>query len=216
MPADADATVLLDEWESLRAGRNVPSDLGDDLRPVLEAYSAPRRHYHNVRHVADCLRELDRVRPECDDRRAAGAALLFHDCVYDPTRSDSEERSADVAAGMLARIGWEEAFLDTVRSLILATKHATPTVTNDAKLVVDTDLSILGKPPDVFDAYERAIRREYAHVGDGAFAAGRAKVLRQFLARPTIYATPSFRRRYEGTARENLERAIARWESWRP
>lgn len=209
---DADMAVLLNEWEILCVHRDVAEDRAADLRPVLEAYAGPGRHYHDVRHVADCLRELEEVRTECDDALAAGAALLFHDCVYDPTRPDNEERSADVAAALLAPLGWGRRFLEAVRSLILATKHAAPPETNDGAIVVDIDLSILGKPPEVFDAYERAIRREYGHVPDGAFAAGRAEVLRRFLARPTIYATPTFRERYEVAARQNLRRSLSQLE----
>jgi predicted metal-dependent HD superfamily phosphohydrolase len=78
---------------------------------------------------------------------------------------------------------------------------------------VDIDLSILGGPPDEFDAYERAIRHEYAHVPGEAFASGRARILRGFLARGWIYATELFRERYETAARENLRRSLARLES---
>jgi predicted metal-dependent HD superfamily phosphohydrolase len=100
-----------------------------------------------------------------------------------------------------------------VKELIAATKHSSVPPTADARVVTDIDLSILGQPAEVFDAYDRAIRLEYAHVGDEAFAAGRAKVLRQFLERPAIYSTESFRGWYEAAARENLARAIARWEA---
>ena len=217
MRSEANRTVLLDEWESLCASRNTFGDhLLEDLRPVMEAYDAPGRHYHNVRHVADCLRELDGVRRLCQDAEAAGAALLFHDCVYDPTRHDNEERSADVAESLLAPLGWDAAFLQTVRAMILATKHAAPPVTGDAKVVVDIDLSILGRPAEEFDAYERAIRLEYGHVPDAAFAAGRAKVLRMFLDRPGVYSTEEFRQRYEEQARRNLRRALDRWEGRTP
>jgi predicted metal-dependent HD superfamily phosphohydrolase len=102
--------------------------------------------------------------------------------------------------------------VDAVTRLILCTKHDRPPRTPDGRLIVDVDLSILGQGPDVFDAYDAAIRREYAHVPDAAFAAGRAAVLRRFLDRPTIYATKFFQQRYERPARENLQRAIARWE----
>lgn len=134
------------------------------------------------------------------------------DCVYDPTRGDNEERSADAASAELAALGRDGPFIGRVRELILATKHSARPETGDAGIVADIDLSILGKAPDVFDAYDRAIRREYGHVDGDAFAAGRARVLRNFLARPAIYSTTLFLERYERAARENLARAVARWE----
>jgi predicted metal-dependent HD superfamily phosphohydrolase len=209
-----DDARLLEGWAGLCATQNVlHAEIIDRLPAPLAAYARPERHYHNVRHVADCLRELDAVRAECDDPTAAGAALLFHDCVYDLTRGDNEERSAEAASAELAALGWDEPFIGRVRELILATKHSTGPETGDAGIVADIDLSILGKPRGVFDAYDRAIRTEYGHVEDEAFAAGRARVLRRFLERPMIYLTEIFRERCEAAARENLARAIVRWEA---
>src|SRR4051812_48010248 len=66
------------------------------LRALVTAYTAPDRHYHNLAHVRDCLRTVEAVYPYLVDPRAVDAALFFHDAVYDPTRSDNEERSADL------------------------------------------------------------------------------------------------------------------------
>jgi predicted metal-dependent HD superfamily phosphohydrolase len=88
--------------------------------------------------------------------------------------------------------------------MILATKHSGAPATGDAAIVSDVDLSILGKPADEFEAYERAIRREYEHVPAETYRAGRAAVLRQFLSRPRIYNTDHFAARYEMAARQNL------------
>jgi predicted metal-dependent HD superfamily phosphohydrolase len=84
--------------------------------------------------------------------------------------------------------------------------------TADGRLLVDIDLSIFGRSGARFDAYERAIRREYDHVPERAFAKGRAAILRGFLDRPAIYLTNHFKRRYEPAARENLRRSVERLE----
>lgn len=203
-----DLALLRGVWAAACAAAGVDRfELAFQL--IEYAYAAPERHYHNVAHVADCLRELAPVRSECDDPLAAEAALLFHDYEYDPARHDNEERSADEASVALRAVGWPQGRIEAVRDLILATKHAAPPATPDAAVVADADLSILGKPPDTFDAYERAIRREYAHVADDAFRAGRAAVLREFLSRPRIYATDAFAARYEMQARENLGRSLS-------
>ena len=186
--------------------------LGEIFRPVLAAYQEPHRQYHNLRHISQCLDELDAMQPALNDKAAVHAAILFHDCVYDPRRGDNEERSAEVAEDVMRQSGWRAAFMESVRRLILATKHDGHPESRDAATVVDIDLSILGKPPVQFDNYERAIRREYAHVSDGDFADGRAKVLRKFLDRPAIYHSPPFHSTYEKQARENLLRSIARLE----
>jgi predicted metal-dependent HD superfamily phosphohydrolase len=79
----------------------------------------------------------------------------------------------------------------------------------DARLVVDIDLSILGRSPQKFIKYERQIRQEYAWLSPQAFAAGRSTILQTFLGR-RIYSTKYFFRRYEAPARRNLVHSLAK------
>lgn len=208
MSAADDLAVMKDAWAALCAVAGVTRyDLTFQL--IELAYTAPGRRYHNARHIADCLGKLEAVRPMFADALAASAALLFHDYVYDPARGDNEEASADEAGMALHAVGWPTPRVEVARGLILATRHAAPPATPDAALVADIDLSILGAPPDEFARYEAAIRREYAHVPDDAYRAGRASVLHGFLARPRIYATNHFASRCESTARQNLGRSLS-------
>ena len=208
MSADEDLAVLKGAWAGVCAATGVARfDLAFGL--IEYAYSGPTRHYHNVRHVADCLREFAAVRPGCHDAGAVEAALLFHDYEYDPTRHDNEERSADEAARALRAVDWPGLRVEQVRELILATRHAAAPATPDACVVVDVDLSILGQTTTAFDDYERAIRKEYAHVPEDAFRTGRATILSGVLSRPRIYATDYIATRYEMSARENLGRSLA-------
>lgn len=182
---------------------------GRVLAEVVGAYTAPGRHYHDLAHVLDCLRKADEVYERLTEGRAVDAALFFHDAVYDATRGDNEERSAELAARSLGVMGEGSGFIAIVRDLIMDTRHVVSPASNDGGYVVDIDLSILGESAERFDAYERAIRREYGHVTEGAFREGRAKVLRAFLDRPRIYGTDFFRDRYETAARGNLARSLA-------
>lgn len=93
--------------------------------------------------------------------------------------------------------------------MILATKHDALPEFADAQRLVDIDLSILGAPPPRFDQYEGQVRLEYAWVNDVAFKAGRSKILKQFLDRPSIYGMDLFRDQLEQRARDNLARSIA-------
>jgi predicted metal-dependent HD superfamily phosphohydrolase len=208
---DQDLDVLHGAWAGICAVTGVVRhELAFGL--IAMAYSEPRRHYHNAHHVAECFRELEPVRQACVRPREVDAALLFHDYVYDPTRHDNEDQSADEAAMALRALGWAAPGIQTVRELIRATRHTAAPKTADAAVVVDVDLAILGKPAADFEAYERAIRREYEHVPEPAYRAARAGVLRQFLSRPQIYATAHFAERYEMAARQNLGQSIAALE----
>jgi predicted metal-dependent HD superfamily phosphohydrolase len=167
------------------------------------AYAEPHRHYHTASHIRDFLSRFHDVRELAERPDEVEAAIWFHDAVYDTHASDNEERSAKAAGEWMASPA-------NVVELILATKHDREPATRDGALLVDLDLSILAADTDAFDAYDRAIRLEYAWVPAAAYAAGRSKVLQSFLDRPSIYRLPMFRERWEAAARSNLERAIRR------
>ena len=193
----------------LRWRRAFPTPEYDHVfRELVAAYDGPDRHYHNLAHVRDCLRNADAVYDRLVDPRAVMAAIFFHDAVYDPTRSDNEERSADLAERHLRAMGRSESFVAEVRDLILDTRHLVSPGSNDGRYLVDIDLAILGAPPEEFDAYERAIRREYAHVPEDAFRDGRAQVLKALLELPSIYRLDPLRAAWEERARANLSREL--------
>jgi predicted metal-dependent HD superfamily phosphohydrolase len=77
------------------------------------------------------------------------------------------------------------------------------------ELLLDVDLSILGRAPSLFDSYDRAIRAEYQFVPDKQYREARTCILSGFLNREFIYHTDDFRRQYEQQARANLHWAIA-------
>jgi predicted metal-dependent HD superfamily phosphohydrolase len=182
------------------------------VTPELRAaYAQPHRRYHTAAHIADCLAKLARVEGlTATERRTLEYALWWHDAVYDPTRGDNEAASAALARHDLPRHGVDAAEVDEVARLILLTAgHAVAAGDRLGALMVSIDLSILGEPPAIYDAYAAAIRDEYAHVPADAFRAGRRHVLQGFLAAPGIFPDPAFATRYEAPARANLAREIA-------
>jgi predicted metal-dependent HD superfamily phosphohydrolase len=181
---------------------------------LVQLYSEPHRHYHNGRHIADCLREFDSARELTRDPFAVELAIWFHDAVYDPRAPDNEEKSATLARQCLAEAaaapnaaGSALSLADSVERLVLATKHHDSSDT-DARLLVDVDLSILGQLPDRFWRYEEEIRREYEWVPEMTFRQKRAEILERFLKREKIYFTQHFFEKYEEQARLNLSSSI--------
>jgi predicted metal-dependent HD superfamily phosphohydrolase len=182
---------------------------------LVSAYTAPDRHYHDLRHIEALLGLMDACAGAITDRDAVEAAIWFHDAIYDTRRNDNEERSAALAAARLAGTA-DEARVARIGAMIRATAgHAVPHFADDAAgrdcaLFLDMDLAILGSAAAEFDAYEAAVRREYDWVAEPQWKLGRRAVLTAFLARPAIYATARFQASHEAAARRNLARAIAR------
>jgi predicted metal-dependent HD superfamily phosphohydrolase len=167
---------------------------------LVVRYGEAHRHYHTWSHVLACLDARERIAPSAP--LEVDVALWFHDVIYDPRAHDNEDKSA---ALMLEELG------DSAKPavpLVLATKHAAIPESEEARIVVDADLSILGADRETFDTYEIAVRKEYAFVPDDAFRVGRAHVLGSFLARPHIFSTQAARDLWEAAARANMTRSL--------
>ncbi|WP_027522399.1 phosphohydrolase [Bradyrhizobium sp. Ec3.3] len=173
---------------------------------LAAAYAAPGRHYHNLAHIEDCLAALAQVEGlSVREREVLSEAIWWHDVVYDPTRSDNEELSAQLAERHVgADISYE------VGRLIRLTKtHEVKADDRLGAILISIDLSILGAEPARYDAYAADIRQEFIHVSDADYRAGRARVLRQFAVRPVIYPDAGFAAIYDRRARDNLARELA-------
>lgn len=201
--ANPDQTRWLEFWRKL----GVKSDPTHYFADLKARYSEPHRAYHNWTHVLDCLDEFKTAQVIAEDAAAVEMAIWYHDVVYDSKAKNNEEQSAELAAKVCDEVGIAESRKRKVKNLILATKKHEATE-GDAAIVVDVDLSILGRDPIRFRDYENQIREEYNWVSDEAFASGRVSVLEGFLARPVIYSTEFFRDKYEQQARENLISSI--------
>lgn len=180
------------------------------LRQRLQAMHAEtHRHYHAFAHVEALLKWLAAWRHLARRPSLIEAAVWFHDAVYDTHRDDNEDRSARLALDSLRALGWPEADVARVVAMVRATRHhALDTGDADTLLFLDLDLSVLGQPAPVYDAYSAAVRAEYAWVEAPRYRAARAGVLRSFLNRAELYRTPALREAWEGAARANLSREL--------
>jgi predicted metal-dependent HD superfamily phosphohydrolase len=177
---------------------------------VVTAWAEPHRAYHGTAHLLDCLEQLDAAPGEGADRRIVEVALWFHDAVYDPRATANEARSAAWGSRALAAAGIPAAVSAEVARLVLLTRHTAPATDPAGRLICDVDLSILGRPPEEFQEFERRIRAEYAWVPEETYRAVRADILTGFLRRSRLYLTDHFSRKYEVAAHRNLEAAVAR------
>jgi predicted metal-dependent HD superfamily phosphohydrolase len=203
-------SALRERFTALARHLGASGDAATLADALLADYGEPRRAYHGTAHLIDCLARLDEASASGPTRDRVEAALWYHDAVYDSRADDNEERSAERAHRELTAVGVESAVATDVARLVRLTDHRSHPDDPAGRLVCDIDLSILGRSPQEFDAYDAAIRAEYAWVPEDRYRAARRQVLDGLLRRDPIYQTEQFRRRYERQARANLRRAVAR------
>lgn len=167
--------------------------------------------YHTAAHISDVLSWYDDVADAIGWEQPAEVyvAILFHDAVYIPTARNNEAQSAAWARRAQLPVDPER-----VAQLIeLTARHAalTPSdIDRDSALFLDCDMAILGASPDVFDAYDTAIAREYSMIPADVYRAGRRAFLMRLDAAPRIFLSDSFHARLDRAARDNVARVLAR------
>lgn len=177
---------------------------------LCNVYSDSARHYHTLMHLEECMTYLSDVRLLCRSPAEVGVALWFHDAVYDPRQTDNEEQSAQWAEQAAQEYKIGKLVSQRIRDLILTTKHQVQPTDNDAQILCDIDLAILGAPEERFAEYERQVREEYFWVSDVQFSAGRQHILETLLSRSSIYCTEHFGSLFEEKARTNLKHSLVR------
>jgi predicted metal-dependent HD superfamily phosphohydrolase len=200
--------VLQQSWQRAWAslGTQPKADLFDRL---VAGYNDPQRRYHTLQHLRECIEEFEPVMQLAEHPGEVEIALWFHDAVYDVKGHDNEQQSAALAAEALMDAGVSAESTARVFSLVMATRHSTLPTTADECLLVDIDLSILGAKPMRFREYEDQVRGEYGWVPEWLFQRKRKAILKEFLGRASIYSTEHFRKKYEASARENLNRSVS-------
>jgi predicted metal-dependent HD superfamily phosphohydrolase len=201
---------------------DLPFLLGDAQRNALEAaYAMPPRAYHDFHHVGEVLRHYAEVAagPGWAQPVEVALAVLYHDAIYEPGRSDNEVRSARFAVEQVACWQPDSGIdVDRVAQLIeLTARHGQfvpadfdgDPAPDDARLFLDCDMAILGAEPATFDAYDRGIAAEYrGKLPAWLFRLNRRRFLKALLARERIFLSDFFHARLDARARSNLRRAV--------
>lgn len=189
-----------------------PLDVGHAVRDSLvAAYADPARGYHDLRHLGEVLSRLDELAENGTlfDRVPVGLAAWFHDAVYDGER-DAEERSAVWAEDALAGLAEPGVVAEAARLVRLTETHRPDDTDANGCALSDSDLAILAAPPERYAEYVGNVRREYSHLADDVFEAGRADVLRDLLAKPQLFHTAYAVKHWEIAARDNMEAELER------
>lgn len=200
-----DPVVVLDGAMTELAGP-WPLEDAEQLRvDLIAAYADPSRGYHDTRHLAEVLGRLEELAAHGArfEELPVVLAAWFHDAIYDGER-DAEERSAAWAHDALAELVADDVVAEVARLVRLTETHRPQDADANGCALSDADLGILAAPRERYDSYVTAVRREYEHLPDAVFAAGRADVLGSLADKPQLFHTDFARANWEAAARANL------------
>ncbi len=165
-------------------------------------YSEPHRSYHNKEHLAHCLEQIDLAAASMRHPEQVELAIWFHDVINEQGARDNERRSADFfrarAEGLI-----DPQVIDAVADLILVTMHNDRPEDLDHQFICDVDLASFGCPWECFMRDSENVKAEFEGP-DEDYYRGKEKFLEALLARPRIFMTDFFNRRYEQQARDNI------------
>jgi predicted metal-dependent HD superfamily phosphohydrolase len=190
-------------WGLVVGRGSAAARLGEEL---VNRWSEPHRRYHTPEHLQVVLDRLDQLGGA---RFAVVLAAWYHDVVYDPARADNEAASAALALAGLPSVGVDEETVSEVARLVRLTATHQPGPGDEAgALLCDADLAVLGGTRGEYSAYRLAVRAEYGALDEASWRRGRASVLKSLLARDHLFSTYEGRKRWQESARSNLQREL--------
>ncbi|MCP3933187.1 MAG: hypothetical protein GY705_29305 [Bacteroidetes bacterium] len=169
---------------------------------IEKNYSSKSRHYHNLEHLENMFSELNKIQSEVENLDCLLFAIYYHDVIYKSTKSNNERQSALTFENRIAKTSFDK--LSECMSQIEATKEHKLSEDNDTNILLDLDLSVLGKSSEEYKKYSESIRKEYHIYPDFMYRKGRKKVLKSILELDFIYKTDFFKQEYENQANQNL------------
>lgn len=178
------------------------------------------RHYHGAAHILLLWRRHLAfggglaVREEPWETLIA-CAIAYHDAIHDPRRRDNEAASAQLWRDARPDLPAHE--VDWVAGTIMATSdHLAATRDPDmeeaawaARLwMLDLDLTPIGEEPATFIANTALLRREFSHLPEAEWEAGRIGFLRRLAAAPRLFRSEALAEGFERPARRNIRREL--------
>lgn len=202
-------TVLKETFIQLLKNYTDNDRLTNELWTEIEKhYSDKKRHYHTLQHLDNLLTQLTEIKDKIQNWDTLLFTLYYHDIIYNATKSDNEEKSAELAEKRLKQISVSNDKIEFCKRQILATKSHLKSTDSDTNYFTDADLSVLGQDWKIYSSYFKNVRKEYSIYPNFVYNPGRKKVLNHFLAMDRIFKTDFFYNKFERQAKQNLQKEI--------
>lgn len=154
-----------------------------NVNMLLDMWNESHRHYHNLEHLNDLISQIneDYAASKFDEnfRNKLLLTALFHDIVYEPSRQDNEERSAQFFEDLC--VDKKSKDISEVKQAILDTKsHLADTQLSET--FNKYDMNIVERDFDSLVKWEEGISSEYVpNYGRDNYKIGRITFLESLL-----------------------------------
>ena len=148
-----------------------------DYPTILTIWNESHRGYHGQNHLIDLLEQIESMTDITQkERETLIISALFHDIVYDPKRTDNEEKSVEFFEGLCIDRNRED--IRKVSEIILSTKTGEGEGLCERFNQIDRD--ILNRPFEQLLEYEQGVHKEFSFAGD-AYVPHRVAFLEKML-----------------------------------
>lgn len=151
-----------------------------DINTILAMWNESHRHYHNLDHLNDLISQINSFKNESNISSKEYEKLLitslFHDIIYDPMKSDNEEKSAEFFINCCEN---KTSDIFEIQKAILETK------THESSIGLSTlfnrfDMNIVDRDFDQLLKWEEGIHEEFKSYGE-KYKEGRLMFLESLL-----------------------------------
>jgi predicted metal-dependent HD superfamily phosphohydrolase len=212
---------LLSAWSASckEAGATAPPDaIRAAGQRLIERWSEPGRHFHNIKHLVHVLSRVDELAEETHEPDLVRLAAWYHGAIFDAAEKaayanrggEDEVASAELARTELQQLGVPQKRVDRVVQLVTAlARHMSTPGDFDCAVLCDADMAMLAAEPQRYKSYLQDVRAEYAHVPVEDYLRARAAILTKLQQRPTLFASP-LGAAWEEPARQNVAAELHR------
>ena len=212
---------LLSAWSRSCEGAGATAS-PEEIRAVgsrlIDRWSEPGRHFHNLKHLVHVLSRVDELAEETHEPDLVRLAAWYHGAIFDAAEKaayanrggEDEVASAELARTELAALGVPDKSVQRVAYLVTALARHTPVPGDfDCAVLCDADLAVLAAEPQRYKSYLKQVRAEYAHVPVEDYLRARSAILTKLQNRPTLFASP-LGAAWEEPARQNVAAELHR------
>lgn len=153
-----------------------------DIKMILDMWNESHRHFHNLDHLTDIIDQINESygnnQIDVKEYEKLKLTALFHDIIYDPMRSDNEEKSAKFFLSCCS--DRDNPHIKQIAEAILDTKtHKSTSVLSEK--FNKFDMNIVERDFGQLLKWEDGIYEEYKFHGNDLYKQGRLQFLEGLL-----------------------------------